>query len=275
MGRKALFVLKMLKGLIGQKLNMTQMFDKHGRVVPATRIKVMPNRVFQVKTYETDGYKAVQIGIGEKKKAGKSALGHSKKANVSVAPRILKEVAADGEVKAGIEIKVDEVFRKGSLVDIVGTSKGKGFAGGVKRWGFSGGPKTHGQSDRHRAPGSIGAGTTPGRVYKGLKMAGHLGSDRVTVQSLEIMDLDKETGEILVGGSIPGAIGSFVLIEKSGKKKKTYHEPEIPQIPVIGGKEVDSGQAEEGEKPEAEKSEGGKVEASEPKTEEATPSGEG
>ncbi len=266
-----MFFNKMVKGLIGEKLNMTQVFDKHGRAVPVTRIKIEPNFVLQIKTTETDGYKAVQIGVGNRKKASKPALGHIKKAGLEKAPRVVREVGSDGEIKVGTQVNLDDVFRKGTMVDAVGTSKGKGFAGGVKRWGFSGGPKTHGQSDRHRAPGSIGAGTTPGRVYKGLKMAGHLGDDRVTIQGLEIMDLDKEAGEILILGSIPGATGSIVLLEKSKRKRKAYHEPEIPQIPVVGGKEEAEDKAEGGENEKIEP----KAEVTEEKTEQAPAANEG
>jgi len=222
----------MVKGFIGQKIEMTQVFDSHGRVVPTTRVKVTPNTIVQIKTIDKDGYKAVQIGAGERKKANKPTIGRIKMANLEKASRTLREVEADGDVKVGDTISPEQFFRKGMLVDITGISKGKGFAGVVKRWGFAGGPRTHGQSDRERAGGSIGASTTPGRVYKGLKMAGHMGSSKTTIQGLEIMEVKNEEGEILVKGSIPGARGNFMLVRKSRLKKKSYHEPEIPDKPM-------------------------------------------
>ena len=222
----------MVKGFIGQKIEMTQVFDSHGRVVPTTRVKVTPNTIVQIKTNDKDGYKAVQIGTGERRKANKPIIGRTKRANLEKAPRIFREVEADGEIKVGDTISPEQFFRKGMLVDITGISKGKGFAGVVKRWGFAGGPRTHGQSDRERAAGSIGASTTPGRVYKGLKMAGHMGSSKTTIQGLEIMELKNEDSEVLVKGSIPGARGNFILFRKSRLKKKSYHEPEIPEKPI-------------------------------------------
>src|SRR3972149_358615 len=232
----------MVKGFIGQKIEMTQVFDSHGRVVPTTRVKVTPNTVVQIKTIDKDGYKAVQIGAGERKKANKPTIGRIKMANLEKASRILREVEADGDVKVGDTISPEQFFRKGMLVDITGVSKGKGFAGVVKRWGFAGGPRTHGQSDRERAPGSIGATTTPGRVFKGMKMAGHLGSKRVTVRGLEILNIDKENDELWVSGSVPGANGSLVIIKNSKKEKQAYHELEIPAAPQIsGGKEEPTG----------------------------------
>lgn len=238
----------MIKGLIGKKVEMSQVFDRHNRVVPVTKIRVSPTYVLAIKDQEETGYKAVQIGTGVAKKAKKPQTGIAKKAGLKEVPKIIREVQFEGDLEPGEEIKLEEVFRKGQLVDIAGFSKGKGFAGVVKRWGFAGGPRTHGQSDRERAPGSIGATTTPGRVFKGMKMAGHMGNERVTIQGLEIIDIDKETSEILVKGSVPGARGNFVLIQKSKKRKKAYHEPEIPEIPVVAAK----GEAvSEGEKKEA------------------------
>lgn len=227
----------MLKALIGQKLNMSLVFDSHGRAIPVTGVLVEPNIIVSLKEKDNDGYKAAQIGYGKSKKPTKAFSGHLKKNGVKSIPALLKEVDFEGDVKPGQEIKVDEVFRKGSVIDVIGRSKGKGFAGVVKRWGFHGGPKTHGQSDRHRAPGSIGSGTTPGRVQKGLKMAGHMGNDQVTVFGLEVMELDKETGKILLKGSIPGPTGSLILLKKSKKKREVYHEPEIPTQPAISGEE--------------------------------------
>lgn len=227
----------MLKAMIGKKLNMGMVYDRHGRATPVTKVKVEVNTVLQIKDKETDGYKAVQIGVSEKKHPNKPLLGHVKKAKLDKVPKIIKETDFEGDLTIGQKVNVDEVFRKGSLVDIVGKSKGRGFAGVVKRHGFHGGPKTHGQSDRHRAAGSIGATTTPGRVFKGLKMAGHMGTDRVSVFGLEIMEVDKENETLLVKGSIPGAAGSAVLIKKSKKKAAAYHEPEVQALPNLGGGE--------------------------------------
>ena len=181
----------MVKAILGKKVNMTQVFDSHGRSVPVTLILTQANLVTAIRDADKDGYKAVQLGFGQVKKASKSRRGQLKKITpkATLFPSQLREVEFDDEVKVGQKIKVGEVFGKGSMVDVVGVSRGKGFAGVVKRHGFAGGPKTHGQSDRHRGPGSIGATTTPGRVFKGLKMAGHMGQDQVTLQGLEIINI--------------------------------------------------------------------------------------
>jgi large subunit ribosomal protein L3 len=255
----------MIKAFLGKKATMTQVFDSHGRSVPATLVVARANLVTAIKDGDKDGYKAVQLGYGETKKVGKVVRGQLKKATqkTGLFPTNLREVDFDNDVKVGQKIKIDEVFSKGVMVDVVGISKGKGFAGVVKRYGFKGGPKTHGQSDRHRAPGSIGATTTPGRVFKGLKMAGHMGVDQVTVQGLEVVGVDPENETILIKGAIPGPAGSLVLLKKSLKKKKKYHEPVIQQIHIGGDEEKKD---EEGDKTEELKSE-----AAEVKTE-ATPS---
>ncbi len=236
----------MLKAMLGKKLNMSQLYDSHGRATPVTGVLVEPHMVVSVKDKETDGYKAAQVGIGETKKITKAEAGHLKKNNIKKNLRLLHEVDFEGDLKTGAEIKAEEVFHKGSMVDVIGTSKGKGFAGVIKRHGFHGGPKTHGQSDRHRAPGSIGSGTTPGRVMKGLKMPGHMGVDQVTVIGLEIMEVDKETGKILIKGSLPGSVGNLVLLMKSRKKREAYHEPEIPVQPTVGGGEEEEKAEEAG-----------------------------
>ena len=227
----------MLKAMIGKKMNMTAGYDTHGRSAPLTRVLVEPNFVVSIKTKEAQGYKAAEIGTGNKKNVTKALAGHFKKAGLETLPVRTAEVDYDGDLEVGAEIKLDEVFRKGALVDVVGTSKGKGFAGGMKRYGFHGGPKTHGQSDRARAPGSIGSGTTPGRVFKGTKMAGHMGAERVTVQGLQIIDFEPENNILVLKGSVPGPTGATLLIKKSIKKPKAYHEPEVPAIPHIGGGE--------------------------------------
>jgi large subunit ribosomal protein L3 len=239
----------MVKGLIGKKIEMMQIYDDHGQVSSVTKIKVTPNFVVAIKQPEKDGYKAAQIGTLVDKHPKKPNEGIAKKAGLKETPKILREVDFDGEIKVGEEVTPDVVFRKGILVDVEGISKGKGFSGVVKRWGFAGGPRTHGQSDRERAPGSIGATTTPGRVHKGLKMAGHLGSQKVSIQGLEVIKIDKDENEILIKGSVPGARESVLLITKSSKKKKAYVEHEIPQAPVVAGakEETPSEEVEKGE----------------------------
>lgn len=230
----------MLKGLLGKKQNMTVVFDSHGRATPVTEVLVSANTVLALKEKETDGYKAAQIGFGTLKKANKALSGHLKKAGVKVSPLLIKEVEFEGDLKPGQEISVDQVFHKGGMVDVVGKSKGKGFAGVIKRHGFHGGPKTHGQSDRHRAPGSIGATTTPGRVFKGMKMAGHMGNAPVSVFGLEVMEIDKENNKILLKGSVPGPTGGIIILKKSKKKREVYHEPEIPAQPVLKGETTEA-----------------------------------
>ena len=204
----------MLQGFLGKKIGMTQIFREDGRVVPVTVIQAGPCVVTQVKTKETDGYEAVQLGYGEVKRRNKPLSGHLKDSRLS---RYLREVTADdtSEFAVGQMIGVD-IFQAGEKVDVIGRSKGRGFAGVMKRWGFAGGPRTHGQSDRARAPGSIGGGTTPGKVYKGLKMGGHMGNRRITVKGLEIIEVDTERNLLLVKGGIPGAPNSLVQIRRAG-----------------------------------------------------------
>ena len=204
----------MLQGFLGKKIGMTQIFREDGRVVPVTVIQAGPCVVTQVKTKETDGYEAVQLGFGDVKRRNKPESGHLKNSRLS---RYLREVATDdtNEFEVGQTIGVD-IFEAGEKVDVIGTSKGRGFAGVMKRWNFRGGPRTHGQSDRARAPGSIGGGTTPGKVYKGLKMGGHMGNRRITVKGLEIIEIDTERNLLLVKGGIPGATNSLVQIRRAG-----------------------------------------------------------
>jgi large subunit ribosomal protein L3 len=204
----------MLQGFLGKKIGMTQIFREDGRVVPVTVIEAGPCVVTQVKTTETDGYEAVQLGFGDVKRRNKPLSGHLKDSRLS---RYLREVTADdtSEFEVGQTIGVD-IFQAGEKVDVIGRSKGRGFAGVMKRWGFAGGPRTHGQSDRMRAPGSIGGGTTPGKVYKGLKMGGHMGDRRITVKGLEIIRVDAERNLLLVKGGIPGAPNSLVQIRRIG-----------------------------------------------------------
>jgi large subunit ribosomal protein L3 len=210
----------MLKGLIGKKIGMTQIFDENGSAVPVTVIEAGPCYVTQVRAVEKDGYSAIQIGYGEVKPKRLTAgqLGHLKRDKLNLPPlRFLREFRVKGaEVTEGDKLSV-EVFVVGDRVDVVGTSKGKGFQGAVKRYGFRGGPKTHGQSDRHRAPGSHGAGTTPGRVYKGARGPGHMGDERVTSQNLKVVLLDPERNLIGVRGSVPGSRGGLVMIKEARK----------------------------------------------------------
>lgn len=184
----------MVSSMLGVKKGMTSSYDVRGRRVGATIIEVAPNYVTFVKTADgKDGYQAVQIGMGSKKTVRKPQIGHLKKAGVPQNIRWMREVKTDTTaLKPGTKLLVGQVFSKGDVVTVTGTSKGRGFQGGVKRHGFAGGPKTHGQSDRHRAPGSIGSGTTPGRVFKGKRMAGHMGVKQFTYKNLEVVSVDRE-----------------------------------------------------------------------------------
>ena len=203
--------------LMGKKIGTTQFFRDSGQAVCVTAVQVGPCTITQVKTLEKDNYEGVQIGYEEVRRLSKPREGHLGPAGKLF--RYLREVKADnaGEIKVGQEIDVG-LFQPGDKVDAVGLSKGRGFAGGVKRHGFKGGPKTHGQSDRHRAPGSIGAGSSPGRVIKGLKMAGHMGNARVTVRNLEVVSSDPERNLLLLSGAVPGARNSLLTIRKLGRK---------------------------------------------------------
>jgi large subunit ribosomal protein L3 len=208
----------MLKGLIGKKIGMTQIFDEQGVAQPVTIIEAGPCFVTQVRNPEKDGYTAVQLGFGEvhPKRLTGGELGHLTTKDLPPM-RILREFRSKESANVGDKVTV-EVFTVGERVDVVGTSKGKGFAGVVKRHHFAGGKKTHGQSDRHRAPGSRGAGTTPGRVYKGARSAGHMGGDRVTVQALKIVLVDNERNLLGVKGAIPGGKGGLVMIKPARKQ---------------------------------------------------------
>jgi len=209
-----------MKGLIGKKVGMTQIFDDSGEVVPVTLIEAGPCYVTQIRRPKRDGYNAVQLGFGEVKPRRLSGgqLGHIKRTNVPPLRHLrefrVKEVS---DIQEGDKLTV-EVFAVGDQVDVVGTSKGKGFAGAVKRYGFSGGPKTHGQSDRLRAPGSHGATTTPGRVFKGSRGPGHMGSVRVTSQNLRVELVDLERNLLGVHGSVPGPRGGLVMIKEVRKQ---------------------------------------------------------
>ncbi len=210
----------MMKGLIGKKIGMTQIFDENGLAVPVTLIEAGPCYVTQIRNPEKDGYNAVQLGFEEvkPKRLTGGQLGHLK--NNELPPlRFLREFRVKApQVNEGDKLTVDDVFAVGEQVDVVGTSKGKGFQGVVKRYGFRGGPKTHGQSDRQRAPGSVGAGTTPGRVFKGKRMPGHMGSERVTIHNLRVEYVDADRNLLGVRGAIPGPKGGVVMIKEARKQ---------------------------------------------------------
>ncbi len=209
----------MIQGLIGKKLGMSQIFDESGLAHPVTVVEVGPCVVTQVKTEAKDGYSAVQLGFGLDKRLNSPDRGHRKGSGFM--SRTLREVKAENvaDFAVGQVIKAD-AFSEGELVDVVGISKGRGFQGGVKRHGFSGGPKTHGQSDRLRAPGSIGSSATPGRVFKGMRMAGRMGNDRVTVQNLKVLRVDAERNLLLIEGSVPGANEGVVIVQRAVKARK-------------------------------------------------------
>lgn len=205
--------------ILGTKGNMITRFEKSGAAFAVTQIQAGP--VYLVKK----GDNIIQIGLGRKKKAKKTENAYV--SALGFVPKFIREVKAQpsSTINNGDQITVS-IFEKQDLVKVTGTSKGRGFAGGVKRWGFHGGPKTHGQSDRHRAPGSIGQTTTPGRVFKGKKMAGHFGATRETVRNLEVFNLDVEKNIIEVKGPVPGPRGGFLIIEKTGKAKAYVAPPE-------------------------------------------------
>jgi large subunit ribosomal protein L3 len=211
-----------MKGIIGRKVGMTQLFDESGVVVPVTVIEAGPCYVTQVKSQDTDGYNAVQLGYEEvpERKLTKGQKGHLKKANTPTVRRLREfRSATPVELALGDVVKAD-IFQDGEIVDVVGISKGRGFAGAVKRFGFRGGPKTHGQSDRHRAVGSRGAGTTPGHTFPGTRGPGHYGNERVTVQNLKIALVDADRNLIAVRGAIPGPRGGLVVVRESVKQAK-------------------------------------------------------
>ena len=209
-----------LDGIIGKKRHQSQAFLEDGQRVPLTLIEVKGNFVVQTKTKDKEGYNSVKIGFGINKRGGRSKSGESKKAGIKETPRFFREIKVleASELAPGSEIDPSEIFKAGDIIDVTGVSKGKGFAGGVKRHHFKGGPRTHGQSDRERAPGSIGQTTTPGRVYRGKRMASRMGHEQVTVKNLEVLDVTKEA--ILVKGLVPGGKNTIVIIKKVGENKK-------------------------------------------------------
>ncbi|UTW67382.1 50S ribosomal protein L3 [bacterium SCSIO 12643] len=205
-----------MSGIIGKKLGMTSMFNEAGKNVPCTVIEAGPCVVTQLRTEEVDGYSAVQLGYGEaKEKNTTNALkGHFKKAGTTPKSKLVEFKGFESELNLGDEILVD-LFEEGEFVDVTGTSKGKGFQGVVKRHGFGGvGQATHGQHNRLRAPGSIGAASYPARVFKGMRMAGQTGNEKVKVLNLEVLKVDKENNVLVVKGAVPGSNGSYVIVEK-------------------------------------------------------------
>jgi len=209
----------MFKGLIGRKVGMTQVFDDEGAARPVTVIEAGPCYVTQVKTVDKDGYTSVQLGFDEvkPKRLTRGQLGHLERNNLPPL-KVLREFRSKSpEVSEGDQLGVD-VFEAGERVDVVGISKGRGFAGVVKRYNFAGGPKTHGQSDRQRAPGSMGSGTTPGRVWKGKKLPGRMGNERVTSSNVRVVLVDAERNLIAVDGSVPGPKGGVVIIKPVRKQ---------------------------------------------------------
>lgn len=206
--------------ILGQKKEQSQKFLENGVRIPVTRIWVKGNVITNVRTADKNHYSAIQLGFGSKKNATKSVIGNTKGASLKQAPNFLKEVRidTDTDLTAGTMINALEVLTEGDIINVTGVSKGKGYAGVVKRYGFHGGPKTHGQSDRHRAPGSIGQGTTPGRVYRGKRMAGRMGNENVTIRNLVVVGVTDD--EVLVKGLIPGGINTMVIVKKVGESKK-------------------------------------------------------
>ncbi|MDN3608878.1 50S ribosomal protein L3 [Vibrio ostreicida] len=206
-------------GLIGRKVGMTRVFTEEGVSIPVTVVEVEANRISQVKTLETDGYAAIQVTAGTKKanRVTKPEAGHFAKAGVEAGRGLWEfRLENDEEFAVGAELTV-ELFNETKKVDVTGTSKGKGFQGAVKRWNFSTQDMTHGNSLSHRAPGSIGQCQTPGRVFKGKKMAGHMGAERVTTQNLEIVRVDAERNLLLIKGAVPGSTGGNVIVKPAVK----------------------------------------------------------
>ncbi len=269
----------MVEGLIGKKIGMTQTFDEGGNVVPVTVIKAGPCTVIQKKTKEKDGYSAIQLTLVEetgKKKPSRPLAGHYAKSGIPPG-KVLREFqfSEQAEVKEGDQFFVD-VFQVGEKVDVLGTSKGKGFAGVVKRWGFHGGKDTHG-SMFHRAPGSIGASAFPSRVVKGKRLPGHMGTQRVTVKNLTVIEADRENNLLLVRGAVPGAKGIYVLIKKVGFQpeapvpKRAKPEPAKPDEPRPAEPQPAETEQQEAREPVSEESqpEPEQIEAEKPEEEKA------
>jgi large subunit ribosomal protein L3 len=206
-----------MPGLIGKKVGMTSIYSAAGKNIPCTILEVGPCVVTQVRTLEKDGYKAIQLGFGDRteKRTSKAMQGHFKRAGVGIKRKIAEFRGFANELNAGDELKVEDIFNEGEFVSVSGLTKGKGFQGVVKRHGFAGvGKATHGQHNRLRAPGSIGAASTPARVFKGMRMAGQMGNTRVTIENLEVVKVLAEDGVLVVKGAVPGHRGSTVIVRK-------------------------------------------------------------
>lgn len=209
-----------MRAILGQKLGMTQVFDDQARAIPVTVIKAGPVHVTQIKTIENDGYNAIQISYGEVKpgRVSKPEAGHYAKAGVAPGSHLVEiKVDDPSQFQLGQELKVTEMFEPGTKADVSGISKGKGFAGVMKRHNFAGQGASHGNHKKHRAPGSIGACATPARVFKGMRMAGRMGGEKVTTLNLEVVSIDEERGLLLLGGSVPGPKGSVILVREAVK----------------------------------------------------------
>ena len=241
----------MIRGMIGRKLGMMRLYDGGGEVRAVTVIELGPNRVTQLRTVERDGYEAVQVGyVGNRKRLTRPQRGHLGRAGLGneTLSRLQEFPADNPSAHETGEVLTCEQFEPGQYVDVSGVSKGRGFAGGVKRWGFHGGPKTHGQSDRHRAPGSIGAGTTPGKVWKGQKMAGHMGARNTSVLNLLVVQSDTARNLIFVEGSVPGPPKGLVTVTPGRKPPRSdFEPPELPAPPAPPVMEVDEPEPDEPE----------------------------
>jgi large subunit ribosomal protein L3 len=237
-------------GLVGRKAGMTRVFTDAGETVPCTVIEVLPNRVTQIKTQEKDGYRAVQVTYGVRRPQlySKAVSGHYAKANVAPGKALLEFRLADGEkseLAAGAELKVD-LFKVGEKVDVTGTTQGKGFAGVMKRHGFGGLPATHGVSVSHRSPGSIGMRQTPGRVFKGRRMSGHMGVDRVTTENLRIVEIDVARNLLLIRGAVPGSEGGQVVVRPGLKAARLAKRKVV--VPTKAGSGPSKDPAKQGKK---------------------------
>lgn len=237
-----------LQTILGKKMEQSQKFLEDGTRIPVTRIWVKGNVVAGVRTAEKNHYSAIQLGFGTKRKANKAEMGNAKGAKLEKAPKFLKEVRMneDTDIEAGASINAVEILKEGDIIDVTATSKGKGYAGVVKRHGFRGGPRTHGQSDRERAPGSIGQTTTPGRVYKGKRMAGRMGHETVTIRNLQVVGVTDD--EILIKGLVPGSVNTIVIVKKVGESKKytplfgikTEEVQDVEEVSEIKQEEVEA-----------------------------------
>ncbi|HVL64354.1 MAG TPA: 50S ribosomal protein L3 [Actinomycetota bacterium] len=210
-----------VKGILGRKIGMTQVFDESGRAVPVTVVEAGPCRVAQVKSPEKDGYSAIQLAFGPAKRVNKPMGGHFAKAGIDSARHLVElRLEAPGEYETGAEIKAD-VFESGELVDVIGVTKGKGFAGGMKRHNFRGLSATHGTQRKHRSPGSIGACATPARVFKGTRMAGQMGNRRVTTLNLRVIKADPERNLLLLRGAVPGPKGGLLMVRSAVRLRRS------------------------------------------------------